>query len=118
MHVGSRTAAPASQIAAPIYAHFFYAIAGPGRARALVSSDTTALHQLDKRPFLALALVVPLVPARAIRSTPAEALGLIDQAWSIGELLDAFPLNLTLRDRAFTKSVAVFLGSAPLLNLA
>ena len=72
----------------------------------------------DKRPFLALALVVPLVQARAIRSTPAEALGLIDQAWSIGELLDAFPLNLTLRDCAFTKSVAVFLGSAPLLNLA
>ena len=29
----------------------------------------------------------------------------------------AFPINLTLRDRAFTKSVAVFLGSAPLLNL-
>ena len=56
MHVGSRTAAPASQIAAPIYAHFFYAIAGPGRARALVSSETTALHQLISGLFLRLRL--------------------------------------------------------------
>ena len=49
-HVGSRTAAPASQIAAPIYAHFFYAIAGPGRARALVSSETTALLTTAESP--------------------------------------------------------------------
>ena len=29
----------------------------------------------------------------------------------------AFPINLTLRDRAFRKFVVVFLGSAPFLNL-